>query len=235
MATDPAVFASSTLDFDAVIARMIPLKKLVAAEEELRVLFHAGKPCRHVFIDNFFSSDVLDRLVADFPVRGAADPRNDQARGSIVRNLGDIMALAPFTQSFLMQACSRPMMDLLRHVTGYPDLIPDQLFHASGLVEAFRGSLRSLDPAPSRHPFLPLVCRVKLIIYLNRDWDPAWGGALSLSDPAGGGTANMSPLFNRAVLFETSTGALYGIPEPVRCPDERSRKSLVISYWTVAD
>jgi hypothetical protein len=43
---------------------------------------------------------------------------------------------------------------------------------------------------------------------------------------------SMPCLINRAILFDTPN-ALHGFPEPLRCPENRSRKSLQLYYYTV--
>jgi hypothetical protein len=40
------------------------------------------------------------------------------------------------------------------------------------------------------------------------------------------------PVFNRCVLFNTSTFAYHGHPEPLLCPEGNSRKSLALYYYT---
>ena len=50
--------------------------------------------------------------------------------------------------------------------------------------------------------------RINLLIYLNKEWEEAWGGAIELhSDPRNAAVdeiASFLPLFNRAVIFETN-------------------------------
>ena len=80
---------------------------------------------------------------------------------------------------------------------------------------------------------LPLTRRLNLIVYLNRDWDPAWGGALELwdaKDKSAG--AKVEPFFNRAVVFPTTAETLHGFPDPMTCPADRSRKSVSWFYWS---
>jgi Rps23 Pro-64 3,4-dihydroxylase Tpa1-like proline 4-hydroxylase len=75
---------------------------------------------------------------------------------------------------------------------------------------------------------------VNLLIYLNKDWDERWGGALELWDRSGRQCVrSVQPVFNRAVLFDTSNFSYHGHPHPLACPPERSRKSVALYYYSL--
>ena len=40
------------------------------------------------------------------------------------------------------------------------------------------------------------------------------------------------PLFNRVALFSTTGDSWHGHPDPLTCPEDRSRKSLALYYYT---
>ena len=224
---------TATQPFDSVVARMIPIDRLMAAKDELRTQFQAGKPYPHVVIDNFFDPEILRRLIADFPSQGGRDWIQYDTENEIKTTSRGIADLSLFTQAFFLQICAEPMMDWLRYVTGHADLVPDPLFHGGGLHESPRGGWLNVHVDWTQHPVLPLARRLNLIIYLNEGWDPAWGGALDLVDhvskKAG---ASVSPLFNRAVIFETNDETLHGFPDPMTCPVDITRKSVSLFYWS---
>jgi Rps23 Pro-64 3,4-dihydroxylase Tpa1-like proline 4-hydroxylase len=74
-------------------------------------------------------------------------------------------------------------------------------------------------------------------VYLNHEWDDAWGGSLELhSDPHADDDTitRVTPLFNRAVIFETTEWSWHGfsrisLPEAKR---ELSRKSIALYFYT---
>ena len=219
--------------FDAAVARMIPIERLMASKDALRAQFVAGRPYPHVVIDDFFDPEVLERITADFPSESGRDWIKYDTENEIKQTSRGIADLSAFTQAFFMQICAEPMMGFLREVTGHADLVPDPLFHGGGLHESFRGGWLNLHVDWTQHPVLPLARRLNLIIYLNRDWDPAWGGALDLCDAATKQAgASVVPLFNRAVIFETNDATLHGFADPLTCPVDRSRKSISLFYWS---
>ncbi len=225
--------ASLTEGFDAAVQRMVPVEKLLAAKERFREQFLAGKPYPHVIIDNFFDPEVLARVTGDFPSQSGRDWIKYDTENEIKQTSRGIADLSAFTQTFFMQMCAEPMMGFLRDVTGHQDLVADPLFHGGGLHESFRGGWLNVHVDWTQHPVLPLARRLNLIIYLNRDWDPAWGGGLDLCDSTtkvAGATVN--PIFNRVVIFETNDHTLHGFPEPLTCPVDQSRKSISLFYWS---
>ena len=84
------------------------------------------------------------------------------------------------------------------------------------------------------HPRLRLYRRLNLLVYLNKDWQQEWGGALELWDRGGQRWVRaIQPAFNRAVLFDTSNFSYHGHPHPLACPPERSRKSVALYYYAL--
>jgi Rps23 Pro-64 3,4-dihydroxylase Tpa1-like proline 4-hydroxylase len=219
--------------FDAAVARMAPAARLLAEKDALRARYRAAVPFPHLVLDGFFDPDVLDRVAAEFPGRGGRDWLSYDTANEVKQTSRGAADLPAFSQAFLWRMCAPPMLRALREVTGQDDLCADPLFHGGGLHESLRGGWLNLHADWTRHPVLPLTRRLNLIVYLNRGWDPAWGGALELRNPGGGGpVAKVEPLFNRAVLFPTTAETLHGFPDPIRCPADRSRRSVSLFYWS---
>jgi hypothetical protein len=75
--------------------------------------------------------------------------------------------------------------------------------------------------------------RLNVLVYLNKDWDEAWGGHFELWDKEmKGAVKKILPLFNRMALFTTTDFSYHGHPEALKCPPGRSRKSLALYYYT---
>ena len=164
--------------FDATVWRMLPLEQLGREKNRLRNSYMAAKPYPHLIIDGLWDPAVLDRIVAEFPRNDWSFYDTPYERKGTSFGLFD---LAPFTQLFFMEVCSARFLRLLGEITGHDDLIADPRHHGGGgLHESHRGG--SLKPRTDRRrpPVLPLLSRLEMLIYLNRDWDPAWGGALEL-------------------------------------------------------
>ncbi|HEY2981393.1 MAG TPA: 2OG-Fe(II) oxygenase [Anaerolineales bacterium] len=199
----------------------------------MRAIYLAAKPYPHVVMDGFFDEVTLDRTVADFPTRKVRDWITYETAHESKQTSRGINKLSPFTQLFFLQLCSDSFLEHIRYITGFPDLLMDPLFHGGGLHESVRGGWLNIHADWTKHPSLPLTRRLNLIIYLNRDWDPNWGGELELCDSATKTCgAKVLPVFNRAVLFPTTSETLHGFPTPITCPVDRTRKSISVFYWS---
>lgn len=219
--------------FDGAVARMAPVDRLMAEKDALRARYLAAEPFPHLVLDGFFDPGVLDRVAAEFPDKGGRDWLSYDTVNEIKQTSRGAVDLPAFSQTFLWRLCAPPMVRFLREVSGQADLCVDPLFHGGGMHESFRGGWLNIHADWTRHPVLPLTRRLNMIVYLNRGWDPAWGGALELRAPGGGGpVAKVEPVFNRAVVFPTTAETLHGFPEPLACPADRSRKSVSLFYWS---
>ena len=77
---------------------------------------------------------------------------------------------------------------------------------------------------------------MNLLLYLNHDWKSEYNGDLEFWDE------NMMeckvttvPIFNRCVIFKTEEKTFHGHPNPLTCPKDMSRKSLILYYFTERD
>jgi hypothetical protein len=184
-------------------------------------------------MDGLWDERILDRIVQDFPKPDQRDWIKWDTGTELKQTSRGIAGLSPVTQLFLLHLCSEPFVNMLRELTGINDLVPDPTFFGAGLHECFRDGWLDIHGDYIRHPHLPLARRLNLLIYLNRDWDPQWGGDLELWDPATKSLAvKFAPKFNRTVLFTTTTDALHGHPHRLACPDTRSRKLISVYYWS---
>lgn len=100
------------------------------------------------------------------------------------------------------------------------------------------GGFLGLHEDFTMHRGLNLDRRINVLVYLNRDWRPEWGGQLELhsSDALNSPKhqqVSIEPLFNRMVIFNTPR-ALHGHTRPVACPPERARLCLSWYFYTAS-
>lgn len=144
------------------------------------------------------------------------------------------MTCRPKIAAVLRELNSPRFMALLVKLTGISDLVADPGIDGGGLHQAWTGGFLNVHTDFTMHRHRPTWRRrCNLILYLNEDWDVDWGGAIEVwASDMNRCVASMPCLLNRALLFNTP-GALHGFPEPLRCPENRSRKSLQLYYYTV--
>jgi hypothetical protein len=46
---------------------------------------------------------------------------------------------------------------------------------------------------------------------------------------------NIDPIFNRFVAFNTDAYSFHGHPDPLECPDDVTRKSVALYYYTASE
>ena len=134
---------------------------------------------------------------------------------------------------FCLWLNSREVISAIEPIVGIDNLVGDPLFHGAGLHEMYRGGWLEMHADYTKHFTLPLMRRINLLIYLNRDWDTSWGGELALQDyKSPKSQVSYAPYFNRTIIFPTTAKTFHGVPTPLSCPLDRSRKLLSIYYWT---
>ena len=208
--------------------------RLRGIAEANREAFAAAEPFPHVVIDGIVPDDVLDRVVAEAP-----DPAEERAWvvtqdvNSVKRGLNRDWYLGPTTRQVLTQCNSGAFLDFLEVLTGIPGLIVDPHFQGGGLHTIEPGGYLRVHADFNRHPRLGLDRRLNVLLYLNRDWDDAWGGHLELWDPTlSHRVLQVAPEFNRLVVFATSSTSFHGHPNPLRTPPGVYRRSLALYYYS---
>src|SRR5208282_3669906 len=85
----------------------------------------------------------------------------------------------------------------------------------------------------NKHGEFGLDRRLNLLLYLNKDWREEYGGHLQLwNRDMSRCEAKVAPIFNRVVVFGTTDFTYHGHPDPLQCPDDMTRKSLALYYFS---
>lgn len=219
----------------AGLALIAPHVHADAAEYARR--FARREPFRHVVIDDFLAAEFAASLLEEFPPfeRGSARAENgklgNKSTVERIRELGKSYGVL----DDLIQ--SRAFLDLIGRITSIPDLLYDAWYFGGGTHESREN--QDLDPHVdfNRHPVERWHRRLNLIVYLNREWEEAWGGSLDLHrDPraADDRVIRIAPLYNRCVIFETTETSWHGFGR-IAFPPERknlTRKSIALYFYT---
>jgi Rps23 Pro-64 3,4-dihydroxylase Tpa1-like proline 4-hydroxylase len=125
------------------------------------------------------------------------------------------------------------MLKYLEELTGIDNLIGDELLMGGGLHKITSGGKLAIHKDYNVHPVKKMYRRLNLLIYLNKDWKREWEGNLELWDKDHTKLeVSVEPLFNRAVIFTISEDSLHGHPVPLNTPENVSRNSIALYYFT---
>ena len=201
--------------------------------ERNRQDYSRADPFPHIVLDDLFAEEAIERVRREVPspddIRWIAF---DDARGKKLASKAETQ-LGGATRNLLYQLNSSVFIEFLETLTGIEGLIPDPHFWGGGVHQIVRGGFLKIHADFNRHPKLKLDRRLNLLLYLNRGWQGAWGGNLELWD------RNMMecrkrilPIFGRCVIFSTTDFANHGHPDPLDCPEDETRKSLALYYYS---
>jgi 2OG-Fe(II) oxygenase superfamily len=223
------------------IARVLTLVRpqVIQDAPSLRRQFQNARPFRYVVIDDFLDPGYCSRLVAEFPSFDIASARNElgQVGGKSVHP--DLARIGPAYEHFDRMLQSADFLALMSEITSIPKLLYDPEYVGGGTHENRNG--QDLDPHIdfNYHPGTRRHRRLNLIVFLNPEWDPSWGGSLDLSrDPslpsADDEIATVVPLLNRCVIFETTEHSWHGFKRIALPPGKEhlSRKSIAVYFYT---
>jgi hypothetical protein len=212
--------------------------KVIADAADIRQRFREAKPFRHIAIDDFLDADRCEELLADFPPfdpKRATDERGNTGRKAVMERVSSI---SPAYAAFYRYINSKPFLAAMSELTGIPDLLADETLFGGGTHENLHGQGLDVHIDFNIDERRMLHRRVNLLLYLNKEWDPRWGGAIELHSnprcPALDESTSFLPLFNRAVIFETSEFSWHGFRRIELPPDKQhlSRKSFSIYLYT---
>jgi hypothetical protein len=197
-------------------------------------MYRSAEPFPHLIEDGLFNPSILDRVLGEFEAMDRGGWHHSQATHEQKWSTEDARQMGPFTAALIAQLNAGPFVSFLEELTGIGSLVPDPHLRGGGLHEIRRGGLLGVHADFNVHPRLRLYRRLNLLVYLNKDWQPEWGGSLELWDRGGQQCVRaIEPVFNRAVLFDTSNFSYHGHPHPLACPPERSRKSVALYYYSL--
>jgi len=193
------------------------------------------KPFHYLVIDDFLQPDTYQEVCAEFPDFSSDVWYVYENPIEIKKAMNNWDRFGAKTYELFWLLNSRPFIQRLEKLTNCA-LFADFGLNGGGLHSHRSGGKLNTHLDYSIHPKLPLQRRLNLILYMTPDWREEWGGHLGFwsHDARNGGPGDLvvsiPPLFNRAVLFDTTQNSWHGLPEPIRCPAHITRNSIAVYY-----
>lgn len=206
------------------------------AGEVLSASYCFAEPFPHIVTDNFLPEPVARLALDHFPAHSLKSDRvfDDGYAGLHKRQILPDECDASARQLFQFFN-SRPMLEFLEGLTTIQGLISDPYFVGGGFHETTRGGKLGIHADFRINEQLHLHRRINVIIYLNEDWKPEYGGELELWDrDMKTRRVSVPPLFNRCVIFNTDADSFHGHPDPLQTPEGVVRRSIALYYYTAS-
>lgn len=210
---------------------------LLASAGALRTRFRDARPFRHLVIYDFLAPEFARSLLTQFPAFECGNARAEDGSLGNKSTVERIRELGPAFAQLDDLIQSRDFLAFIGSITGIPDLLYDPWYFGGGTHENRNGQDLDAHVDFNRHPVERWHRRLNLIVYLNHRWEDAWGGSLELhSDPRSeqDEVVTITPLFNRAVLFETTEWSWHAFSQ-IQLPDadrELTRKSVALYFYS---
>lgn len=211
---------------------MVELENILAKAKS----FPDNKPFPHVVVDNFFTTEVAIELASEFPdfQSDAWFVYSNAIEEKKALNNWNVFPKSTY-RAFSYLNSDEFTKFLSVNLYGNNILYSDPGLHGGGWHIHKQGGKLNTHLDYSLHPKLGKQRRVNIIVYLNPNWDDSWGGHLGLwgnedATRPGELEKSIAPMFNRAVIFDTTLNSWHGLPNPIQCPDDEYRKSLAVYY-----
>jgi len=223
------------------ITPLLDYQQLSAQATHHAQQYQNALPFPHIVFDQFINDALAERLLNVFPVLKerpgqtpeAAKTDDGQSPQPNKLWLSNQLGVNALFRQLYWELNSAPFLAFLEQVTGIQHLIPDPHLVGGGVHQTKRDGLSMIHADFNKHPQYKLDRRLNLLIYLNKEWEEYWGGDLELWATAMSHCEKrVSPLLGRSVIFSTTRDSFHGHPHPLTCPEEQSRKSIAMYYYT---
>lgn len=214
----------------------LSVKDAIKLGENLSGDYCFAEPFPHIVIDNFLPNELIDKICDNFP--------KERLKGDVVFERGyeglhkrqvEPANCNGFIREVFGFFNSTPVVHFLEALTTIPSLIPDPHFVGGGFHETSKDGKLGIHADFRINESLHLNRRINVIIYLNKDWKEEYGGNLELWDKKMQNKMHsIAPVYNRCVIFNTDADSFHGHPDPLTTPDNITRKSLALYYYTAS-
>lgn len=217
---------------DLVDSSLFQLGNLAVLRERLR----SASPFPHLVARDWFNPDLLDLVHEEFDQFAATHWKVVEGKHERTFRSLPGATLGPAAQIYFNLVNSAWFLDLVGFLLNVDHPVADPHLYGGGLHECRAGGRFDVHRDFDRHLRNGLHHEAVLITYLNRDWDPAWGGALELWDgQQKAKIAEVAPQFGHTILMPHGPKSYHGHPDPLQAPPDRPRRSVASYYYSNRD
>ncbi len=197
--------------------------------------YKQNKPFPHIYFDNFLPKDVAITLSKEYPkIKDVDHNWKTHKNNNVIRYfLEDSSLYKNNLKLFSMIISSRNFLLFLETLTGIDSIIPDPFFIGGGAMATSKGGFLNVHADFNYHHKLQSWRRINVLFYLTPKWKKNWGGNLEFwSKDKKKKIREIEPMFNRVVIFNTTSKSFHGQPKPLSCPTNVSRNVFSAFYYS---
>lgn len=194
--------------------------------------FSTGNPVPFIIIDNFLPQDVYRQIITQFYEISDNNYmifENKVSRRKECRN----MYQAPLLQTLSHCLNGSLFIKWLEQVSDTEKLVPDPHLRGGGFCRSPRGTSLGLHTDFNWNDQIALNRKINIIFYMNQSWNEDWNGHLEFwNNDRTQCLQKIYPYPNRLAIWLYDINHVHGHPEPIMCPEDLSRDSLIHFYYT---
>jgi hypothetical protein len=218
----------------------LPLLDIGRFEQDIERLhseYQSAAPYPHIVIDDFLEPEAAKAAIAEFPSLDPERWNNYLHVNERKFSHTDSSTWGPTLRQILEELNSPRFVRFIDMLLGMDNLIADPSLEGGGLHQSTTGGFLNVHADYTVHPHnRKWQRRANILLYLNDDWKPEYGGALELwSADMKECVERVLPVANRVLIFTTDATSFHGHPEPMRCPEGVARRSLALYYFSVEE
>lgn len=209
---------------------MVNFEKLERDKEKLRMEYQLAKPFPYLAIDNFCKEGELIKAYESIPV--LENKSRDYVFANNKFEKSNYKALSEEFNTLHQELNSERMNSFLSFVTNEEVFVDPKNF-GGGLHQGKENSFLDMHLDFNYHPLEKNWYRsLNLLLYLNKDWEPNYGGQLKIKDLRSGKTDELAVPFNRMIIQKTCGYTLHGYDQ-TNFPEGVYRTSIATYAYTI--
>lgn len=236
MIKDKKLTVESTLPINENGILLLDTDKAKEYGQNLSELYNTAEQYPHIVIDKFLPIWLIEKIHNGFPIRKNSSDKYFEENFTGLHK----RQILPYwcdenIQNIFNFFNSSPFIRFLESITKIESLLGDPHFGGGGFHEIKTGGNLGIHADFKIQTELHLERRINVLIYLNKNWKNEYGGNLELWDKQmNKKIKSIEPIFNRCVIFNTDSKSYHGHPDPLNTPDNITRKSIALYYYTAS-
>jgi Rps23 Pro-64 3,4-dihydroxylase Tpa1-like proline 4-hydroxylase len=222
-------------DLTSRILEVFSNKKYSQLAYDNKLIYKENKPYPHIAFDDFLPLDVANTISNEYPslIKRTEEFKFHDHKYTNRHLLEDTTKFSTNLQLFTSALSSRSFLLFLETLTGIKSLTHDPYFMGGGAMITNQGGHLNVHIDFNWHQKLQLWRRCNVLFYLTQDWKDEYEGKLEIWSKDGKKKVKeVAPLFNRVVIFTTTSYTWHGQPEPIIGPKDKPQRVFLSAYYS---